>query len=115
MKFYRFKTFTTSYYFPDLHKEQQFMYGLYSAYGGRFSKFYWFLFRKYKLVRLLTCIDEKKVPFDYQDIKAIDGTNSLMAFNMGSPGVEQKISILGQNLDNGMPFFAKFSQKKKSY
>lgn len=114
MKFYRFKTFTTSYYFPDLYKSQQFMYGLYSAYGGRLSKIYWLLFKKYKLVRLLTCIDEKDLPFDYQYIKAVDGKNSLMSFNMGSPGVEQKISILGQNLDNGMPFFAKFSQKERA-
>ena len=40
MLYYRFKTFTTSYYFPRLSKEQKFMYGLYSAYGGKLSKIY---------------------------------------------------------------------------
>ncbi|MDO4310333.1 MAG: phosphotransferase [Prevotella sp.] len=111
MKFNRFKTFTTSYYFPELDYTHQYMYGLYSAYGGRLSRFYWWLFRKYRVVRRLTAIDENSLDFPYRLIRKIDGTDSLMSFNMGSPGVEQKISILGYDNMKGEPFFAKFSQK----
>lgn len=114
MKYYRFKTFTTSYYFPSLKKSQQYMYGLYSAYGGWLSKAYWWLFRHCCVVRALTSTDEKQLDFPYKEIKAADGGNTLMAFNMGSPGVEQKISILGYDNEKQMPFFAKFSQKPQA-
>lgn len=111
MILYKFKTFTTSYYFPRLSRDKEYMYGLYSAYGGKLSKLYWYLFRKYKFVRALTKIDSSKVDFPYKKIKEIDGTDCLMSFNMGSPGVEQKISILGFDKQSGKPFFAKFSEK----
>lgn len=111
MKFYRFKTFTTSYYFPKLAPYQQYMYGLYSAYGGQLSKIYWWLFRKSSIVRRFTSVDEDRLEFPYKQIREVDGTDSLMSFNMGSPGIEQKISILGWDNDAGCPFFAKFSQK----
>ena len=114
MVYFRFKTFTTSYYFPILQPHQQYMYGLYSAYGGKLSKIYWNLFKKYNIVRALTTISEAKLPFPYYLIKNIDGTNSLMAFNMGSPGIEQKISILGYDNSVHTPFFAKFSQKPEA-
>lgn len=111
MKFYRFKTFTTSYYFPALTRQQRYMYGLYSTYGGWLSRMYWTLFRKCGLIRRFTTVNEKRLPFPYYTIRKADGTNSLMSFNMGSPGVEQKISILGYDNDTQKPFFAKFSQK----
>ena len=109
--FYRFKTFTTSYYFPNIDKTTSFMYGLYSAYGGRLAKIYWYLFKKFKLVRLCTAVRDCDLDFPYQLIRSVDGTDSIMAFNMGSPGVEQKISILGFDYQKLTPFFAKFSQK----
>lgn len=114
MKYYRFKTFTTSYYFPQLPPAQGYMYGLYSAYGGKLSKLYWWLFRHCGVVRGLTSVDDMRLDFPYKEIKAADGGETLMAFNMGSPGVEQKISILGYDQDREMPFFAKFSQKPRA-
>jgi hypothetical protein len=90
------------------------MYGLYSAYGGRIAKIYWRLFRNSKIVRRINAIDEKKLDFPYSFIKEIAGTNTLMSFNMGSSGDEQKISILGYDNQNKQPFFAKFAQKPKA-
>ncbi len=49
MTYFRFKTFTTSYYFPTLQTHQQYMYGLYSAYGSKLSKIYWNTFKKYNI------------------------------------------------------------------
>lgn len=114
MKYFRFKTFTTSYYFPKLSSPFLYMYGLYSPYGGMLSKIYWTLFRNIRLVRLLSSIDESKLDFPYKKIKAADGNDTLMSFNMGSPGVEQKISILGFDKTLNIPFFAKFSEKSRA-
>lgn len=114
MKYYRFKTFTTSYYFPKLDALRQYMYGLYSPYGGGISKIYWWLFRHVGIVRALTAVKESHLDFSYAAIKAADGSDTLMSFNMGSPGVEQKISILGYDNKEGNPFFAKFSQKPQA-
>lgn len=114
MVFYKFRTFTTSYYFPIMGKELQFMYGLYSAYGGFLSRCYWWLFMNFSIIRKVTQVDERHLPFPYQYIKSMDGSDCVMAFNIGSPGVEQKISILGYDRQKCMPFFAKFSQKKQA-
>ena len=111
MIYFRFKTFTTSYYFPTLSNDKEYMYGLYSAYGGKLSRIYWNLFKKFSFVRMLSSVNEKKLPFPYFTIKDCLGENSLLSFNMGSPGVEQKISILGYDNNKNTPFFAKFSQK----
>ncbi len=114
MKYYRFKTFTTYYYFPHLDSSLQYMYGLYSPYGGRLSKIYWWLFQHSSVVRSLTSVNEKDLEFPYSKIKASDGNDTLMSFNMGSPGVEQKISILGYDKTLDIPFFAKFSEKPRA-
>lgn len=114
MKLYKFRTFTTSYYFPNVTKETRFLYGLYSPFGGILSKVYWALFKNFKLVRCFSGIDTKKVDFPYTKIMDVNGTDSILSFNMGSPGVEQKISILGWSKDEKKPFFAKFSQKPKA-
>lgn len=112
MKYYHFRTFTTSYYFPTLNKDRQYLYGLYSAYGGKLSRWYWWLFRKNGVVRSLHRVDEKELDFPYTLIRETEGHHSLMAFNMGSPGKEQKISILGYDAERKEPFFAKFAQKE---
>ncbi|MBR5545335.1 MAG: phosphotransferase [Clostridia bacterium] len=78
------------------------------------SKVYWALFKNFKLVRCFSGIDAEKVDFPYTKIMDVDGTDSILSFNMGSPGVEQKISILGWSKDEKKPFFAKFSQKPKA-
>lgn len=90
------------------------MYGLYSAYGGKTAKIYWWLFRNSKIIRSINAVDEKNLDFPYLLIKEITGTNTLMSFNMGSPGEEQKISILGYDNQTNQPFFAKFAQKPQA-
>lgn len=90
------------------------MYGLYSAYGGKLSKIYWWLFRNIPLVRAINAVKEGELGFPYAQIKVLEKNNSIMSFNMGSPGVENKISILGYDRVIAKPFFAKFSQKPKA-
>lgn len=112
MTLYLFKTFRTSYFFPRMTKELEYMYGLYPTYGGALSRIYWWLFRRCALVRMLNACDGEKAGFPYSRIVSLEGKGSLMAFNLGTPGKEQKISILGFTKAEGKKFFAKYSEKK---
>ena len=87
------------------------MYGLYPTYGGKLSRIYWWLFRHCSMVRALNACEGEKAGFPYRKIVDLEGKNSLMAFNLGTPGPEQKISILGFDTEKKEPFFAKFSEK----
>lgn len=111
MKLYRFKTFRTSYFFPRMRKELEYMYDLYPTYGGKLSRIYWWLFRHCSIVRALNACEGKNAGFPYQKIIELEGKGSLMAFNLGTPGPEQKISILGFDEERKEPFFAKYSEK----
>ncbi len=90
------------------------MYSLYTPYGGFISRIFWWAFRHFYLIRWLNRIDSSKVPFDYDIISTIAGKNTIMSFNLGTPGPEQKISILGFEGDCRKKFFAKFSKKEKA-
>lgn len=114
MMYYRFSTFTTSYYFPEITEETQFLYGLYSPYGGKLSRYYWRKFRQSPFVRSLTSIKEQQLPFPYTTIRSLVGAEAILSFNMGSPGDAQKISILGYLPSMQHPFFAKFAQKTEA-
>lgn len=111
MKFYRFSTHTTCYFFPSIELGQEYLYGLYSPYS-LIAKIYWWWFRHCKLVRLYNSVDEKNLPFNYEEIMSLCGEDSKFSVNMGSPGIEQKISILGYDTTKKVPFFAKYSQKE---
>ena len=111
MTYYKFQTFTTSYYFPEVDTETKFLYGLYSTYGGKLSRWYWRLFKQSHLVRLLTSVSDNRLPFPYIQIRDLTGEEAILSFNMGSPGKEQKISMLGYVPQTKQKFFAKFAQK----
>lgn len=114
MKYYRFSTFTTSYYFPEIDADTVFLYGLYSAYGNKLSRWYWRKFQQSRLVRSLTSVKEERLPFPYAQIRELCGSEAILSFNMGSPGEAQKISMLGYIPSSKQPFFAKFSQKPEA-
>lgn len=95
-------------------KDLDFMYNLYPSYGGMLSKIYWCLFRNCSIVRSLDSIDSNNVSFPYDKIVELEGNSSLMAFNLGTPGKDQKISILGYNQESKESFFAKFSDTKNA-
>jgi hypothetical protein len=110
MTYYKFQTYRTSYYFPKMHKDSYFMYGLYNPFGGKLSKIYWWLFKHFSLIRVLNHVKSAKMFLPFQKIFELEGNQSLMSFNMGTPGDEQKISIFGFDKKLNQRFFAKFSQ-----
>lgn len=111
MIFYRFNTFVTSYYFPKVNKDKYYLYGLYSPYKNKLSRIYWWAFKKYSIIRYVNSIKTENLNFPYDLVCQLVGNNSIMSFNLGSPGIEQKISILGYDEKTKLPFFSKFAQK----
>lgn len=107
MKLYRFKTRTTSYYFPKQTKESEFIYSLYGNYGSLVARIYWWLFRHCTLLRSWNKIETKEIT-DFQLIRELLGENSIFGINLGTPSPDQKKSILGYNPVEGR-FFAKFA------
>lgn len=114
MKYYRFKTFRTSYYFPEIDSRSRYLYDVYHPYGSLLVKLYWKLFISSKWVRTLSAVDESKLDFPYQTIMDMCPANALVSFNLGTPGEEQKISMLGHIPRDGKSFFAKYSTKEKA-
>lgn len=112
MNLYRFKTFRTSYFFPQLDDSRSFLYQLYTPYG-LLSRIYWWLFRHVFLVRWLNKLSIVDTTFPYTKIMGLLPKGCVVSFNMGTPGDEQKISMLGVD-SGGHRFFAKYSQKPRA-
>lgn len=74
------------------------------------AKIYWWMFRHLSFVRWLNRVDSSSSAFPYNEIISLMPEGCMLSFNMGTPGDEQKISMLGVE-QNGKRFFAKYSQK----
>src|SRR5690554_6068669 len=109
MNYFKFSTYTTQYYFPKINKETKFLYKLYSPYNSLKAKVYWYLFRNSYCLRYFNKISKLELPSKLLLILNIEQDKSLMSFNMGTPGEEQKVSILGYDKETQRKFFAKFS------
>lgn len=62
------------------------------------------------IVRFLNRVDSSGLNFPYERINSMMPIKSIISFNMGTPGDEQKISMLGIE-QNGRRFFSKYSEK----
>lgn len=113
MSLYKFHTFRTDYFFPDFKKENEFLFGLYHPYN-RYPmrllavRLYWWLFKHCAAMKRRNLIVNPDGEFPYSKILAFCPKGSVMSFNMGTPGMERKISMLGLEAD-GRHFFAKYS------
>lgn len=110
MNYYCFRTFRTSYYFPLLDDSHSFLYHLYTPFG-KIPRIYWWLFRNCSLVRWFNKKEITEKDFPYKKINSILPEGSVFSVNLGTPGREQKLSILGVEPD-GKKFFAKYSESK---
>ncbi len=111
MNLYKFKTFRTSYYFPSFSKGREILYSLYAPLGRRkLAKWVWWAFKYIPPFRWMMKCSNPNAEFPYDKIVSLCPHDSVVSFNMGTPGDEQKISMLGID-SQGNRFFAKFSQK----
>lgn len=109
MNLYRFRTFRTSYFFPAYSKKNSVLYKLYSPFG-KAATIYWGLFRHFSIIRWINRVDKNSYGFPYDKITCLCPKDCVLSFNMGTPGPEQKISMLGLTI-SGDYFFAKYSER----
>ena len=107
MRYYYIHPFKPQYFFPKDFKAHKIMSTFYSPYS-KVGAISWQLFTKSFLFRVLFSKSsiEKYIP--EQKIRAIVGDTAIMAFNTGTPGIEQKITALG--VLNNTDFFIKYAQ-----
>lgn len=94
-------------------KGLEFLYGLYTPFGSKLAKAYWWAFSNLAFVRICNKVMDANAEFPYDNIMDLCPKGSIMSFNMGTPGSEQKISMLGLAPD-GTHFFAKLSKTPAS-
>jgi thiamine kinase-like enzyme len=107
MRYYYIHPFKPQYFFPKDFKAHKIMGTFYTPYS-KIGTTSWQLFNKSFLFRALFSKRniEKYIP--EKKIRAIVGDTATMAFNTGTPGIEQKITALG--VLNTTEFFIKYAQ-----
>ena len=109
MKYFYIHPFKPQYFFPfEFRKHDLFLnfFNSYSFVGG----VSWFLFKRFSVYRWFFSIKNIEDYIPEHNIKKIIGNDSIMAFNKGTMGPEQKITGLG--VSNKNEFFFKYGQTK---
>lgn len=96
MLYYSLHPFKPQYFFPKDFLNHSLLVSLYNPYtkAGRLS---WFMFRKFRFYRMLFTKYEIEEYLPEGKIKKLLGFSSQIAFNLGTKGIEQKITGLGFN------------------
>ncbi|MDQ3193097.1 MAG: phosphotransferase [Bacteroidota bacterium] len=70
----------------------------------------WFLWKNFSLIRKLCRTNEPEIIFPFERINKYCPKTSILAFNKGTPGPEQKITILGIDIKTQEEFFIKYAE-----
>lgn len=107
MKYFYIHPFKPQYFFPKAFKKHEVFISFFKPYS-RIGKISWKLFRTFELYRMWFGKTNIEAFIPEKEIRKIIGLKSLMAFNTGTPGPEQKITGLGWDKNNY--FFIKYAQ-----
>ena len=109
MKYFYIHPFKPQYFFPKGFKKYDLFLKFFIPYSLK-GKISWFLFSTIALYRALFSKNNIESSIPESSIRSIVGNKSLMAFNTGTKGSEQKITALGININNKNEFFIKYGQ-----
>ncbi len=111
MRYYYFNPFTKQYYFPEDYQKYPLFATFYQPYKMS-AKLLLRLWQSLRFFRYLfsTSIPEKFLPLG--QIGEFVPSNSILAFNLGSAGVEKKITVLGIDPVTSATFFIKYATKE---
>ncbi len=107
MRYYYFNPFSKQYYFPKGFRKYPVLLTLYQPYKVT-AKLMWSVWLHTSPIRYIFSITHPEKLFPVNQIGKFIDQNSILAFNKGSEGVEQKISMLGVDKTTGVPFFIKY-------
>lgn len=109
MSYFYFKPWSPQYFFPENFEDHPFFLSFFQSYSFK-AKVIWWLWRNFSSFRELFKIEniEKYVPETL--IRSELNGNPALAFNTGTPGPEQKITVLG--FISNTSFFLKIGQSE---
>ncbi len=107
MTYFYIHPYKPQYFFPKAFKKHEVFISFFKPYSS-IGKISWALFRNFWLYRIWFGLRNIEAFIPEKTIRKIIGAEPLMAFNMGTPGPEQKITGLGWDKINY--FFIKYAQ-----
>ncbi len=108
MRYYYFNPLSKKCYFPIGFQKYPLFETFYQPY--KFSAYIlWKLWQNLPFFRFLFSTDEPEKILPIDKIKHYVTPNSILAFNLGTLGVEQKITILGIDKITNLSFFIKYA------
>ena len=109
MRYFFFNPFTKQYYFPEGYKNYPLFGSFYTSYTIAGSLL-WFFWRNFSFFNNLCLAKDTEKLLPITQIKAYVPASSILAFNLGTKGVEQKTTILGIDKTTKDEFFIKFAE-----
>jgi len=108
MRYYYFNPFSKQYYFPVGYLNYPIFATFYQPYKVS-AKMMWKLWESSTFIRSIFSTDKPENFLPIENIKHYVTPCSILTFNLGSKGVEQKISILGVERTTNATFYIKYA------
>lgn len=110
MKYFYYDPFSKQYLFPEEYKKYPFLLSFYQPYTI-LGLVMWFCWKNFGFIRLFCRTKNLESIFPLEIYGKYISADSLVAFNLGTPGSEQKTTILGIDRLTEERFFIKFATK----
>ena len=108
MRYFYFNPFTKQYYFPEGFQKYPLFTSFYKPYK-MIARITWLIWRNSSLLRYLSTTIHPENYLPFEQIKQFVPSDSILAFNLGSTGIENKITILGVVPTTNETFFIKYA------
>ena len=93
MKYYYYNPLCKQYYFPEGFEKYPIFSTFYKAYKLR-AKILWKIWRNSSIIRELFYTNRAEEFLPVERIRKYVSPDSILAFNLGTKGIDQKISVL---------------------
>jgi thiamine kinase-like enzyme len=113
MRYYYFNPFSKKCYFPEGFHNYPIFTSFYKPYK-RTAKLVWKIWRNSAFVRNFFYTDQPENILPIKQISKYVSSKSILAFNLGTTGIEQKITVLGFDTSTKTSFFIKYATSKVS-
>lgn len=113
MRYFYFNPINKRWYFPMEFQQYPLFATFYQPYRMS-AKVMWKLWQSSALIRYLFSTDHPENALPIEQIKQYVPPESILAFNLGTEGIDQKITVLGTDKKKNNSFFIKYATTKAS-
>lgn len=108
MRYYYFNPFSKQYYFPEDFDRYQVFATFYQPYK-LIAKLMWKVWRTSRILQNIFSTNQPEKVLPLLNISKYVTSDSILTFNLGTAGVEQKISVLGVERISKSEFYIKYA------